>query len=89
MRKGFSVIHFDRAHDRIQLKAKDLKLQEYAIKKKRKIAVDANKVFADIPKIKAAKDEEQQLQALWEKRDRAAEARNTAEIMLRNEISKF
>ena len=72
MRGGFGVIHFDRAHDRVQLKAEDLKLEEDANKEKRKIAVDANKVFT--------KDEEQQLQALWEKRDRVAEARNTAEM---------
>ena len=53
------------------------------------MAIDANTTFANIASIKAAQDSAQRLRDEWEARDRAAEARATANAMLANEISKF
>jgi hypothetical protein len=58
-------------------------------KKKKKIAIDCNKVFASIDTIKAAQQEQERLQAAWNRRDRVEEARKAANAMLADHISQF
>ena len=64
-------------------------MEELESKKKRKVAINNNQTFAGIAKTMAAQQEKLQRQKEKERHDRAAEARETAEAMLQEEISKF
>jgi hypothetical protein len=46
-------------------------------------------MFANIAKIKEAQDEANRVKETWEQRDRALEARRTANMMLANEMARF
>jgi hypothetical protein len=71
------------------MEAQARRITELASKKKKKIAIDCNKVFASIDTIKAAQQEQERLQAAWNRRDRVEEARKAANVMLASHISQF
>ena len=82
-------MHFYNAQHILQIEAQVRRITELANKKKKKIAIDYNKVFASIGIIKAAQQEQERLQAAWNRRDRVEEARKAANVMLANYISQF
>jgi len=84
--KGFDILHSHNAQHTLRIQAQARRITELANKKKKKVAIDCNKVFANIDTIKA---EQERLQAAWNRRDRAGEARRTADAMLANHMSQF
>jgi hypothetical protein len=50
---------------------------------------NSNRVFANITKIKEARDKEDWLKRTWEHQDRALEARRTTDKMLTNKMARF
>ena len=54
--KAFDTLHHQHSQDSLQIQAQQKKIDELANKRRKKIAIDCNKVFADISRIKAAKD---------------------------------
>ena len=87
--KGFDILHSHNAQHTLRIEAQARRITELANKKKKKVAIDCNKVFANIDTIKAAQEEQERLQAAWNRRDRAGEARKTADAMLANHMSQF
>lgn len=63
------------------MSAYEIKTSEIHQKKKRKIPIDTNQLFASIETIKAVQDEQQRCQEEWDRKDRAKEARHTANEM--------
>ena len=62
------------------------KLEEFNIKKKKKVLINANKLFADIEKIKAVQEEQQRQIALLNEKDLIVEACKTAEQVIGMQI---
>lgn len=87
--KGFDILHSHNAQHALQIQAQARRITELADKKKKKVAIDSNKAFASIDTIKAAQEEQERLQAAWNRRDRVGEARRTADAMLANHITQF
>jgi hypothetical protein len=87
--KAFDNLHHLHSQDSLQLQGQQKKIDELANKRQKKVAIDCNQVFANITKIKEAQDEASRLKENWEQRDRALEARRTANMMLANEMARF
>lgn len=86
--KAFDTLHQQHAQDSLQIEALKKKQDELANKKRKKIAVDSNQVFANIATIQAAHEEAERQKKTWEQRDRAAEARRTSNLMLANQMAQ-
>ena len=89
IRKAFETLHFEKARNQQQISALTRQLEEYKARKKRKVLFNANETFADIKRIKEVHDKELATGAAWTARDRAKEAKETAEMMLRTTIEGF
>jgi hypothetical protein len=87
--KGFDKLHSANAQGSLQLAAQARKITELANKKKKKVAINYNKVFANIATIKAAQEEQERVQAEWNRRDKVKEARRTANVMIANQVAVF
>jgi hypothetical protein len=87
--KGFDKLHSANAQGSLQLAAQARKITELANKKKKKVAINCNEVFANIATIKAAQEEQERVQAEWNRRDRVEEARRTANVMIANQVAVF
>jgi DDE superfamily endonuclease/Tc5 transposase DNA-binding domain len=87
--KAFDTLHHRHSEDSLQIEALQKKNDELAAKRKKKVAIDCNQVFADITRIKAAQEEADRQRKTWEEQDRAAEARRTANAMLAKQIAQF
>jgi hypothetical protein len=87
--KALDHFHVQEAMQSQKLEAYELQIAELRQKRRKKIAIDANRTFADIETIKAVQEEQRQNQAEWDKRDRAKEARRTANEMISRDITQF
>ena len=76
--KAFEQLHYDNAQHLQQIKIQKHKLEELANKKRKKIPIDANEKFVNIETIMAVQKEQERLQKLWQQRDPAKEAKETA-----------
>jgi hypothetical protein len=52
--KAFGQLHYEKAYNLQQLNAQAGRLEDLNIKKKKKVPIGANKLFADIKEIKTA-----------------------------------
>jgi hypothetical protein len=52
--KAFGQLHYEKAHNLQQLNAQAARLEDLNTKKKKKVPIGANKLFAGIKEIKAA-----------------------------------
>jgi hypothetical protein len=82
--KAFEHLHFEKALHIQLLNAQASKLEELKMRKKKKVPVNANELFAGIEKLKAAQAEQRRQIALSKEKYLAAEARRTA-----NEVVKM
>jgi len=87
--KAFDNLHHLHSQHSLQIQAQQKKLDELANKRRKKVAIDCNQMFANIAKIKEAQDEANRVKETWEQRDRALEARRTADMMVANEMARF
>ncbi len=87
--KAFGQLHVDRALHLQQINAQTAKLEELNVKKKKKIPVNANELFAGIEKIKEAQEEQRRQIALAKDKDLVAEARQTAEQVMKMQIAQM
>ena len=87
--KALDNLHHLHSQDSLQIQAQQKKIDELGNKRRKKVAIDCNQVFANITKIKEAQDEANRQKEAWEQRDRALEARRTADMMLANEMARF
>lgn len=87
--KAFGQLHVDRALHLQQINAQTAKLEELNVKKKKKIPVNANELFAGIEKIKEAQEEQRRQIALAKDKDLVAEARKTAEQVMKMQIAQM
>jgi DDE superfamily endonuclease/Tc5 transposase DNA-binding domain/helix-turn-helix, Psq domain len=87
--KAIDQFHVQQAVAEQKLSAYEMKISELHQKKRRKIPIDANKLFASIETIKAVQDEQQRHQDEWDSKDRAREARKTANEMIARDITQF
>ena len=87
--KAFGQLHVDRALHVQQINAQTAKLEELDVKKKKKVPIDANELFAGIEQIKGAQAEQRRQIALSKEKDLAAEARKTAEQVMGMQIAQM
>jgi hypothetical protein len=87
--KAFEQLHVERALNLQQINAQTTKLEEINQKKKKKVPINANELFAGIEKIKAAQEEQRRQIALSKEKDLAAEARKTAEQVMGMQIAQM
>jgi hypothetical protein len=87
--KAFRQLHYEKAHNLQQLNAQASRLEDLNTKKKKKVPIDANELFAGVEKIKAAQEEQQRQIALSKEKDLAAEARKTADAVLGMSIAQM
>ena len=90
--KAFDKLHFKKAENLIQLAGQKRKLDELKAKKRKKVAIDAQKAFADIEAIKAAKDkerEEEKKQKRYAQRVGDDSAKATARTMEEKDMEAF
>jgi hypothetical protein len=87
--KAFGQLHYEKAHNLQQLNAQASKLMDLNTKKKKKVPIDSNELFAGVEKIKAAQKEQRRHIALSKEKDLAAEARKTADAVLGMSIAQM
>lgn len=87
--KAIDQFHVQEAISTQKLSAYEIKMSELNQKKRRKIQIDANQQFASIETIKAVQDAQQRHQDEWNSKDRAKEARKTANEMIARDITQF
>jgi hypothetical protein len=71
------------------LKAQSIRLKELALKRRKKVTVDANETFANIEKIKEVHDEEARHREAWAKRDTAREACNLSNQLIAKQMEAY
>jgi hypothetical protein len=76
--KAFEHLHFEKELHIQRINAQAYNLEGLKMRKKRKVPVNANELFAGIEKIKAARVEQRRKIGLSQDKDLAAEARRTA-----------
>jgi hypothetical protein len=80
--KGYDALHMAKTRDELRLKGQEVIINEVRAKRARKkVAHDPNSQFVRIRDIKEALDQQQAQKAAWATKDRAAEARKTAQAM--------
>jgi DDE superfamily endonuclease/Tc5 transposase DNA-binding domain len=87
--KAFGQLHYEKAHNLQQLNAQAARLEDLNTKKKKKVPIGANELFAGIEEIKAAQEAQQRQIALSKEKDMAAEARKTADAVLGMSIAQM
>jgi hypothetical protein len=89
--KAFDELHYNTAENTLLLKGQQQKLEELRARKRRKVAIDAQKAFADIETIKAAKDMEEEIARgeAYRRRTGQATARATSNAMMEKDIEAF
>ena len=87
--KAYSQLEWQFIQATSQLRAQTLQLEEHSVKRRKKQAIDCNKIFASIEDVQAAVEAAEQQKQVWEARDRAKEASQTAAVMLRSDMSAF
>lgn len=87
--KAFGQLHFQNAQNLLQIDAQNAKLEELRVKRRKKLAIDSNELFVNIERIKASEIEQQRQFALATSRDLAAEARKTANEVMRMSIAQM
>ena len=87
--KAYSQLEWQFTQATSQLRAQALQLEEHSAKRRKKQAIDCNKIFASIEDVQAAVRAVEHQKQAWETRDRAKEASQTAAAMLRSDMSAF
>jgi DDE superfamily endonuclease len=88
--KGFDTLHLIRARDELQLKGQQVIINEVRAKRgRKKVAHDPNSKFVRIRDIKEAQDQQEAQKAAWATKDRAAEARRTAQSIQSRDMTAF
>jgi hypothetical protein len=80
--KGFESLHAIKARDELRLQGQEVIINEVRAKRAhKKVAIDPNSKFIRIRDIKEAQDQQDAQKAAWAVKDRAVEARKTAQAM--------
>lgn len=87
--KTLDLYAFKHTQQRLKLTAQGRQLEHLANKRKKKVAIDANTVFANIEDILKVQAEIDRKREVWERQDRAKEARDTANTMISKDMESF
>jgi hypothetical protein len=88
--KGYNAFYIAKTRDELHLKGQEVIINEVRAKRARKkVAHDLNSQFVRIRDIKEALDQQEAQKAAWATKDRAAEARKTAQAMQNKDMMAF
>jgi hypothetical protein len=87
--KSFDHFTWQATQAAFQLQAKSQQIEQLKARKQKKVAINTNQVFADIVKIKEAKEQAKRQQAAWDARNPEGEAAETARILFEGNINRF
>lgn len=87
--KSFDHFSWQTTQAAFQIQAQSQQIEQLKARKQKKVAINANEVFADIVKIREAQEQVKRQQAARDTRDRQGETAETARVLLEGQINRF
>ena len=87
--KRFDSLEFNLASTQLQLQKAQKVINDIRVKRRRKVTIDANKAFVELPDILATQEALEARQAESDRKDRAAEARAVSERIVEQQMQPF